>query len=96
MTTLLLGSLLHLSEGSFGEVLKRLGAVEELSLAESGIGIEIHTSDNCDQKRITCVNAALDKETLEVARVDETEVAVVDVLVARVVVVVIACGQVLL
>lgn len=68
----------------------------ELALVKSSISIEIHTSDNGYQKSVTSVNAALDKETLQVARVNEAEVAVIEHLVTRLKVEVIRSSEVLL
>ena len=96
MAARLLHRLLHLSEGSLREVLNRLNSILKLALAQSGISIEVHSTDNSDQKRITGVNATLNEETLKVAGINETEVAVVKVLVAGLEIVVIARSQVLL
>ena len=96
VTSLLLGGALHLRKAALREVLLWLNAIKELALAETRICVEVHSADDRDQKRITCVNAALDEESLQIAGVDEAEIAVVEVLVAGVQVVVIAGCQVLL
>ena len=61
----------------------------------SGIGVQIHSTDDRDQKSITGVNAALDEEAFEVGCVNEAEVAIVNDLITGVQVEVVARRQVL-
>ena len=78
----LLNRSLHLSKTTFREVLQRLDSVEEFALAEARVRVEVHAADDCNEEGVTSVNAAFDEETLQVARIDEAKVAVINVLVA--------------
>lgn len=73
---------LKFRETTFSEIFLRLDAIQELALAELSISIQVHSSNDCNQESITGINATFDKESLQVASVDESKVAVIDVFVA--------------
>ena len=86
----------HLLERAFGKIFLWLDSIEELSLAQSGISIQIQSPNNGNQESITRIDAALDKESLQIGCVDESEVAIVNVGVQRFQIVIVLSGQVLL
>ena len=93
---LFLACLFHLIKWTLCKILQGLNSIKELSLAQSSICIQVHSSNYSDKKRITCIDAALNKETLQVWGVDEAKVAVIEVPVARVKAEVVARCQILL
>ena len=86
--------LFELREAAFGEVLLWLDSIEKFALAELGIRIEVHPSNDRNQEGIASIDAAFDEESLQIARVNKAKVAVIDILVAGLNIEVIAGGQV--
>ena len=61
----------RLTVGRLGEFLRRevfdgANAVDELAHVQLGIGVEVHSSDNCEEQPIVREDAALDEEPLEI------------------------------
>ena len=55
-----------------------------------------NSSDDCDQKGVTSVDATLHKESLQIGCIDEFEVAVINVSIEGIKIEIISCCQVLL
>ncbi len=88
--------LFKLRETTFGEIFLGLNSIQELALAKLGISIQVHSSNYRNQESITGIDAAFNKESLQVAGVDESKVAVIDVFVASLGIEIVTRSQILL
>ena len=87
--------LLHLSHRSLGEIFYGSDSIFELFQIESCIGIQVHSSNDWDQKSIVGINAAFNKETFQIWCINEVEVTVINSLVQFVQIVIISRCQIL-
>ena len=71
--------LFHLGEGSLSKVFLWLNTIEEFSLAKPCICIKIKSSNDCNKKRITCIDATLYQESLQIGGIYKLEIAVINV-----------------